>query len=94
MSNYYDGPVWHWFSLSYSSYCVMPRRALCSMPVEWQERFVKLMEEAAEALPNEALHIDYWVRAQDRGRFVADPNLPYRHTGPWSLRTAVPEEES
>lgn len=83
--SYYDGPVWNWFSLSYSSYAVLPRRALCSMPVEWQERFVKLMEEAREMLPEEALYIDYWVRAKDGKRFVSDPNVPYRDTGPWPL---------
>jgi len=56
------------------------------MPLEWQERFVKLMEEAEALLPPEATQLDYWVRAQDGGQFVADPNVPYRHSGPWPLR--------
>jgi hypothetical protein len=84
--DYGDGPVWRWFGLTYSSYCVLPRRALCSMPLEWQERFVKLMEEAEELLPDEAKFHDYWVRAKDGNRFVEDGMAQYRHAAPFKLR--------
>ena len=68
--NYSDGPVWHYFGLTYSSYLVLPRRGLCSMPVEWQRRFVALMEEAERLLPEEAQGGDYMVRRREGGRFV------------------------
>lgn len=38
-----------WFSLSYCNYAVAPRTLLQSMPDEWQERWVKLMDEFHEA---------------------------------------------
>lgn len=81
-----DGPVWDWFGLTYSAYLVMPRRALCSMPLDWQEKFVALMNEASELLPAEAVASEYMVRAREGGKFVNDPNLPYRHARPWQLK--------
>lgn len=39
------GAVHTWFGLSYSSYAVLPRTLLQSMPAEWQERFVACMNE-------------------------------------------------
>lgn len=42
-------PVHNWFGLTYSSYFTIPRAALQAMPVEWQMRFVELMEEAEAA---------------------------------------------
>lgn len=92
VDDYSDGPVWNWFGLSYSSYCVLPRRALCSMPLEWQQRFVKLMEEAVELLPPESCYGEYMVRLRVDGKFVSDPNVPYRHAQPWPLRTLTERE--
>lgn len=91
---YSQGPAWLWFGLSYSSYVVMPRRAICSMPIYWQERFVALMNEAALLLPEEACMEEYMVRARKDGKFIEDPNVPYRHAAPWRLRgnTGKPTE--
>lgn len=86
IDRYSDGPVWAWFGLTYSSYCVLPRRALCSMPIDWQHRFVALMNEAHDLLPPEAHADEYFVRARERGKFVSDPNVPYKHAQPWPLR--------
>ena len=41
-------PIHEWFGLTYASYFVMPRVCLQSLPLEWQKRFVELMDEAYE----------------------------------------------
>lgn len=43
-----QAPIHGWFGLSYSSYFVIPRLALQELPVEWQERFIALIDEAFE----------------------------------------------
>ena len=45
-----DGPVHAWFELSYAQYLTVPRTALQSMPIEWQERFVACLEELDKGL--------------------------------------------
>lgn len=40
-----SGPVCELFSLSYASWLVLPRLALQEMPLDWQARFVAVMEE-------------------------------------------------
>lgn len=80
-SAYSDGPVWNAFGLTRAAYLVVPRRTLQSMPLEWQERFVALMDEAHAHLPASAFP-DYGVQRKERGRFIADPLREYRHTGP------------
>lgn len=39
-----------WFELSYAQYLTIPRSVLQSMPDDWQERFVELLEELDEAI--------------------------------------------
>ncbi|MBN5019924.1 hypothetical protein JY437_01990 [Stenotrophomonas maltophilia] len=90
-STYSDGPVWHAFGLSRAAYHVVPRRTLQSMPVEWQARFVALMEEAREALPDEAFP-EYQVIRIEGGKFASDPNRRYRHAAPFPLRPAGTEQ--
>ncbi|HHA2497601.1 hypothetical protein [Stenotrophomonas maltophilia] len=90
-STYSDGPVWHAFGLSRAAYHVVPRRTLQSMPVEWQARFVALMEEAREALPDEAFP-EYQVIRIEGGKFASDPNRRYRHAAPFPLRPAGAEQ--
>ncbi|WP_286068848.1 hypothetical protein [Stenotrophomonas sp. 57] len=80
-SAYAHGPVWDAFGLTRAAYLVVPRRTLQSMPLEWQQRFVALMDEAHAHLPAEAFP-DYTVQRQERGRFTTDPLRDYRHTGP------------
>jgi len=73
-----QGAVHGWFGLTYSSYFVIPRVALDAMPLDWQQRFVDLMNEADEMglkIPD-----DYTVQRRDkRGRFINDPWSNYRH---------------
>jgi len=53
-----DAPIHGWFGLSRQSYFVMPRIALEAMPVEWQERFIDLMDEAeAMGLETPGYHV-------------------------------------
>lgn len=82
-SAYSDGPVWNAFGLTRAAYLVVPRRTLQSMPLEWQERFVALMAEAYERLPDCAFP-EYSVLRKEHGRFITDPLRDYRHTGPFA----------
>lgn len=90
-STYSDGPVWHAFGLSRAAYHVVPRRTLQSMPIEWQARFVALIFEAREALPDEAFP-EYQVTRISDGKYAADPNRRYRHSPPFPLRSAGAEQ--
>lgn len=82
MSAYSDGPVWNAFGLTYASYAVFPRRALQSMPEEWQQRFVDLINEAHETLEDGALSGDYNVVYRLNGKIAKDPMRQYRHAVP------------
>ena len=42
-----------YFGLSYANYLVLPRAVLQSMPDEWQERFVGLLNEIPKLLGEE-----------------------------------------
>ncbi|WP_431861401.1 hypothetical protein [Azospirillum sp.] len=72
-----ERPVHEWFALTRSAYLVLPRLALEAMPVEWQHRFVALMDEAeAMGLTTPS---DYEVRRRDdTGRYIEDPWANYR----------------
>lgn len=54
-----------WFSLSYSNYAVLPRTLLQSMPDEWQERFVALIDELSTAYSHIEHAPGYEVTAGD-----------------------------
>lgn len=77
-----DRAVHGWFELSYASYAVQPRSVLQSMPDEWQQRFVALMNEAEEmgyAWPRKGATYAVFLRDDETGRFVPDPLRHYRH---------------
>lgn len=83
---YTGGAVWQFFGLTRSSYLVLPRRALCSMPLDWQTRFVALLEEARAALPDEVHGAEYTVQLRGNGgRFKRDPMGDYRNCAPIEL---------
>lgn len=44
-----NGPVHGWFELTYSSYQVLPRVLMQSMPLDWQRRMVACLEEMRAA---------------------------------------------
>ncbi len=71
-----------WFELTYAQYLTIPRSVLQSMPLDWQVKFVELLDELDEQMdwrPNDAT---YWVllRGWD-GRFKNlkdnDPFMDY-----------------
>lgn len=67
-----------WFGLTYSSYLVLHRSLLQSMPDEWQERFVAMLEEFDEAFGDErGLVSSFHVRASVDGKFAHDPLADY-----------------
>lgn len=81
-SAYYDGPVWNAFGMTYAAYAVFRRRALQSMPVEWQQRFVDLIEEFHDAMPADVADGDFSVQLREGGKFKKDPYRDYRNAGP------------
>lgn len=86
-SAYFNGPVWDYFCLTYSAYLVLPRVSLCSMPLYWQRRFVALMKQAEQMLPQELQGGEYAIQLRGpRGRFVKDPLCDYRHPPRVELR--------
>lgn len=87
LSHYYDGPVWNAFGLTRASYAVFPRRALQSMPTDWQQRFVDLLHEMHAMLAPEALDANWSVQLREGGRFAKDWRADYRHTGPIPQKT-------
>jgi len=73
-----DEPVHNWFQLSYSSYLVLPRSVLQSMPVEWQRDFIDLIRKVQRTLEVDGMP-NYRVRATDsNGKFVYDPFCDYQ----------------
>jgi hypothetical protein len=78
-------PIHAMFELSYAHYIVLPRAAMQSMPLEWQERFVKCVDQLREALPDRYRlpeGLGYFVQLQDmyNRQFVsvsADPLNDY-----------------
>lgn len=72
-------PVHAWFELTYSSYFVMQRSVLQSMPVNWQRQFVALVQQIPTALQVDDVPSEFMVKARKDGRFVSDPYREYRH---------------
>lgn len=70
-------PVHAWFELSYSSYMVLPRSMLQSMPREWQAKYIALVEEMRETLDIDDAPGSYVVTAQNGNKFVKDPFRDY-----------------
>ena len=72
-----DEPIHVAFALTRSSYFVLPRLAMQQMPQQWQARFVRLMMEMEEIIPETPA---YTVQRRDqRGRLIkGDPWANYR----------------
>lgn len=92
-------PVHGWFELSYSSYFTIPRSVLEAMPVEWQRKFIALVNEMNDTLDwGTCLPIPmqdrYTVYLRDgAGRFLRDPLANYRHPIPIPLKSTKPENQ-
>ena len=80
MKDYFDGPMWNWFELSYASYLVIPRTLLCGMSEEWQEKFAALLDEIRETYDCSKIQDNYTVQLRGgNSRFIKDPLRDYRH---------------
>ena len=72
------GAVHGFFSLSYANYLVLPRSILQDAPVEWQRKFVDLMDEFVAMVEFDCP--DYTVTARGPGgKFVRDQLSNYRY---------------
>ncbi|NRS50991.1 hypothetical protein [Brevibacillus sp. HB2.2] len=83
--------IHEWFELTYAQYLTIPRSILQSMPVEWQKKFVVLLEELDETqwlslLPKDTCYKVELRQMKDSlngrgwtwGRKVADPLADYQ----------------
>lgn len=66
-------PVHNWFGLTYSSYLVLQRTLLQSMPTDWQQRFISLIKELEFATEGLEIPGTFTVNAKDeKGKFIYD----------------------
>ncbi len=73
-----DGAIHGWFELTYTSYLILPRTALQSMPLEWQDRFVQCPEEMENKFKRIPERGTYYAQLKDdNGRFLHDPLANY-----------------
>jgi len=74
-----DEPIHEWFELTYASYLVLPRSILQSAPVEWQKRFVELLEKLETMYGEVPTNGTYYVSLKDdnTGKFTGDPLRDY-----------------
>jgi hypothetical protein len=69
-----------YFEISYAQYLTIPRLVLESMPIEWQEKFVELLDELDETYDWRPREGCYWVKLKDdKGRFSHAPLEDYRY---------------
>jgi hypothetical protein len=74
-----------WWELSYSSYLVIPRSLMQSMPDEWQRRMAELLDEGHEIIhkhgvewPPKDHSIAVQLRHDPSGHFVSDDLADYQ----------------
>jgi hypothetical protein len=77
-----------WFELSYSSYLVLQRSLMQTMPPEWQHAFVELLEELREAFPSVPGDCFMVKLRADKGQFVRDPLANYRYPDAEAIEAA------
>lgn len=70
-------PIHGWFELTYSSYLVLPRSLLQSMPQEWQAKLVTLLEDLEQSFDTSEFVSEYQVTARRGGKYVEDPLRHY-----------------
>ena len=72
-------PIHNWFGLTYSSYLILQRTILQSMPKLWQKKFVDLLEELEDATFDlKDVPGNFWVRAYKNNKFTHDPYSNYK----------------
>jgi hypothetical protein len=79
-------PIHAFFSLTYANYLVLHRSFLQSMPLEWQQQFVPLLEQLEQAAQGwaerEGVELpSFQVTAKAiGGRYIKDP-VPHYNRG-------------
>lgn len=75
-----DGAIHEWFELSYAQYLTIPRTVLQSMSLEWQEKFVSLLNEIGDTFDWMPEGKTYWVQLRDNetGRYCIDSLADYQ----------------
>ncbi len=69
----------NWFELTYSSYLVLPRLILQSMPNAWQKRFIELLEQIPETIKlDDNYSAEYRINYIVNNKFSVDPYKNYR----------------
>lgn len=74
---WHSSPVHAWFELSYAQFLTVPRLVMQSMPYEWQEKMVALLEEMDDTFDWRPQKGDcYWVQVRTpSGKFKRPPAL-------------------
>ena len=75
--------VHSFFGLTYANYLVLHRSILQSMPEDWQEKFVTLLDQLDAAIVRAGIELapEYDVRCRDTdGRYMRDP-VPHYDRG-------------
>ena len=89
-----DDPIHEWFGLSYSNFLTIPRLVLESMPFEWQEKMVELLEKMDNTFDWRPKEGNYWVsRKNDKGEYCSLDLGDYRHGNIDHLRIPAMEQK-
>lgn len=68
-----------YFELTYANYLAIPRSVLQTMPEDWQDKFVTLLEELDEKIDWRRNGCE--IRFRDsKGKFMRDEFTDYKHT--------------
>jgi hypothetical protein len=75
-----ETPIDRWFGDSPNPYLVLSRLGLQEMPIDWQERFIALLNEAHEHHELRVHARRYEVkRRNEKGKIISDPWANWRH---------------
>ena len=82
-----------WFGDTYAQYLTIPRSVLQAMPLEWQARIVRCLEELDGTFDWRPKKKTYWVSFREyNGRYssiATDPLMSYRHPDRDHLRAIL-----
>lgn len=72
------------FNLTYASWLILPRTLLMDMPTQWQEKFVKLLDEYNESVADLApdYELQLYVQAKQSGKFTKLPDIYCNYRNP------------
>lgn len=77
-----EEPINEWGVLYRTQYLVLDRTMLEAMPIEWQKRFIEVVDDVEDVFDFSSekwQHLEYLVKPKDNGRFIANPWGSYRY---------------